>query len=109
MPNKLERDAGKRRKSGLIDVTQERFAIEGRKPLADHVADFVSAPGSAAEYPQAREHDAAAYRGGCRTMQGRASVADLTGADVLRVIDEIRQAGDMRVKDATDERQASAV
>jgi hypothetical protein len=35
----LERKAAKRRE-GLIDATQERFAQEGRRPPGEHLADF---------------------------------------------------------------------
>lgn len=38
--NKLEADVALRRE-GVIDARQDRFAEEGRKPLAQHVADYL--------------------------------------------------------------------
>ena len=30
------------RRSGVIDATKDRFAVEGRKPLAEHVRDYIA-------------------------------------------------------------------
>jgi integrase len=39
LANKLE-TAAMQRTEGLLDATQERFAVEGRRPLGEHLADY---------------------------------------------------------------------
>ncbi len=87
--------------SGLIDATQERFAVEGRKSAADHLADFVATlrarQNTSKHVSMARRH-VEEIIATCKAEQ----IADLTGDAVLRAIDGIRQAGDKRVKEAAD-------
>ena len=53
MAAKYEADAAARR-SGVIDATLERFGIEGRRPIAQHVAEYNAPLASPAEHRAAR-------------------------------------------------------
>jgi integrase len=101
MAAKRESDAALRR-AGVIDATQERFATEALRPVAQHVADFKA-------HLQARQNTAKhvaltirhveaiiSARGGAAAVK---TIRDLTGADVMQALDAIRLAGNRRVKD----------
>jgi integrase len=100
LADKLERHAEKRR-SGLIDATQERFAIEGHRPVAQHVADFVATlqarQNTSKHVDMARRHIEEIVAE-CKAER----ISDLTGDAVLRAIDSIRQAGDKRIKEPAE-------
>ena len=88
---KFEADAALRR-DGVIDSTHERFAIEAKRELLDHLGDFQS-------ILQARENTAKHVRMTCRQIEWVAQhsaarvIADLTGATVSNAIGELRRGG----------------
>ena len=88
---KLESEAALR-KRGVIDVIQERFAVEGRRPIAEHVAEFraaLTAKGNTskhAELTDARVKFVVAKAGVARAT-------DLTPSTVQQVIKGIHDAG----------------
>jgi integrase len=100
LADKLERHAEKRR-TGMIDATQERFAVEGRKSAADHLADYIATlqarQNTSKHVSMARRHIEEIIAV-CKAEQ----ISGLTGDSVLRAIDGIRQAGDKRMKEPTE-------
>jgi len=87
----LERDAENRRR-GLIDETQERYAAEGRRTLAQHLTDYaddLAAKGRTAKHVRMTRRHIEAIAQACSAER----VADLTGAAVQRYLGELRDAG----------------
>ena len=88
---KLEGDAALRRE-GVIDVRLERFAEEAKKPLAEHIDDFF-------EDLRAKERTAKHIRMTRQHIEavvfacGAQSIRDLSGADVMQAVGELREQG----------------
>ena len=40
------------RRDGVVDATRDRYAIEGRKPLSEHVADYIAHCGHSGQAPR---------------------------------------------------------
>ena len=94
---KWEADAAARR-TGVIDVTLERFSLEGRRPIADHVTDFEShlrARQNTAKHVALTVGHVQAIISACCAQTSR----DLTCAGVMSAIESIRLAGNKKVKD----------
>ena len=89
--NQIEADIALR-KRGIFDTTQERFAAEARRPLAEHVEDY-------REYLSAKDNTARHVRATCRHIETIAEgchaqhIGQLTGADVMRAIGDRRDGG----------------
>jgi integrase len=80
------------RRDGVVDVAQERFALEGRRPIAEHVADFraaLAAKGNTSKHVEMT--DARVKR--VITTSGAAHVPDLTPSTVQQVIKGIHDTG----------------
>ena len=94
---KLDADAAARR-SGVIDSTLERFGIEARRPIAEHVADYKShleARQNTARHVDLTIAHIQAIIGQCAADTFRG----LNGAVVMQAIDTIRRAGNRKTKD----------
>jgi integrase len=102
---KYEAEAALRRE-GVIDATLERNAIESRRPLSEHVADYK------AEL-ESRQNTAKHVRMTIKHIETiiehckAESITDLTSAAVRRAIDATRKAGNSRVKRKGDRKPSS--
>ncbi len=105
MAAKYEADAAARR-SGVIDATLERFGIEGRRPIAEHVADYkahLEARQNTSRHVALTIAHVQAIIGQCEAETFRG----LMGAGVMQAIDTIRRAGNRKTKDETKRRPMS--
>jgi len=94
---KYEADAAARR-SGAIDATLERFGIEARRPIAEHVADYKAH----LEARQNTSRHVALTIAHVRAIIDHCSATTyhgLTGAVVMQAIDNVRRAGNRKTKD----------
>jgi integrase len=88
---KLENDAAKRR-DGLSDPRDERFAAEAKKAIDSHLADFataLAAEGNDSEYVKQRKARVAAIIAACNAKHA----GDLTAFAVQKAIDGLRVTG----------------
>jgi len=89
LANELERKAMLRRE-GIIDTKQERLAAEQRRPLGEHVAEYLAhlqAQGRTAVHVQQTKRQLTRLV----ELAKATTVADLTGATVQRVIGGLRE------------------
>jgi integrase len=87
----LENEAALK-KAGIVNATQERFATEGRRPLAEHVCDFerfLTDKGNTAKHVRMTcQH----IRWLLEASQSQA-IPDLTGPAILRAVGKLRDSG----------------
>jgi len=91
LANHLETQAMKRR-TGQIDVKQERYAIETAKPLAKHLADyraFLTAKGNTDKHVRMTCNHIKTIGDACQAKY----IGDLDGARVMQVIGNLRDGG----------------
>ena len=96
MAAKQEADVAARR-SGVIDSTLERFGIEARRPITEHVADYkahLEARQNTTDHVNLTIAHVHTIVGQC----GVETIHGLTGAGVMQAIDNIRVAGNRKVK-----------
>src|SRR4051812_14340677 len=102
---KYEADAALRRE-GVIDTAKERTAVESRRPLSEHVADYKSEL-------QSRQNTAKHVRMTVKHIEtiiqhcAAESIADLTSAAVRRALNSIRHTGNLHIKRKGDRKPSS--
>jgi integrase len=102
---KYEADAALRRE-GVIDVCEERAAVEGRRPLDEHVADYkieLQSRGNTAKHVRMTIKHIETIIAHCEAR----TITDLTSAAVRKAVYSIRQAGNPRVKDKSNRKPSS--
>ncbi len=77
------------RKKGILDATQERFALAARRPLGEHLAEFLRFLGDKGDTPK---HVATCKRHVKWVAEqiDAKGIRDLTGPAVLRAVGELR-------------------
>jgi len=92
---KYEAEAAARRE-GVIDATMERFTIEARRPISQHIAEYkahLSARQNTKKHVDQTVIQVEAIVSACNVQTAH----DLTGAGVMQAIDGIRRFGTQRV------------
>ncbi len=91
LASRLETEAMLRQR-GIVDATQERFAAQGKRPLAEHLDEFkqhLAAKGRTANHVESTGRHVKAI---CADS-GAEQIGDLTGTAVQRAIGNLRDAG----------------
>lgn len=89
LANELERKAMLRRE-GVIDAAQDRISVEGRRPLSEHVADYLAdlrARGNTAKHVATNKRHVEFVANACRAER----VAELTASAVQQAIGSLRE------------------
>ena len=95
---KHESDAALRR-DGVINTAIERFGLEERRPITEHLAEFQTDLSAKQNTPKHVRTTVQHVKAILAETNGQ-FISDLTGAQVMSAIDAIRRAGNHRVKAA---------